>query len=196
MTLSVARDYVEQGHPLQLHLPGAGPHAVRRWLPREELSGAEAEMFEKLSRLPADRPHGQPGGDRRARALPLLRRVRVHHRPPTTSTAGSPCCADRDSFCIVSMKLTRFGSRGRVRPACFLSDDRVARLCRASASDYDEAFFGSDGLARLAGWVDAHGPGLRAGRCGRASGSARRSRVRARSSASASTTPTTPPNPA
>ncbi|MEO6528625.1 MAG: fumarylacetoacetate hydrolase family protein [Gemmatimonadaceae bacterium] len=54
------------------------------------------------------------------------------------------------------MKLIRFGSVGQERPGVILADGR-----RVDASgfghDYDEAFFGADGLARLAAWVDREG---------------------------------------
>jgi 2,4-didehydro-3-deoxy-L-rhamnonate hydrolase len=50
------------------------------------------------------------------------------------------------------MKLIRFGEPGREKPGVQLADGR-----RVDASefvtDYDEAFFGSDGLARLARWL-------------------------------------------
>lgn len=54
------------------------------------------------------------------------------------------------------MKLIRFGAPGRERPGLLLPDGR-----RIDASgfgtDYDEAFFGSDGLARLARWLERAG---------------------------------------
>ena len=53
------------------------------------------------------------------------------------------------------MKLIRFGEAGRERPGVQLPDGR-----RIDASgfgeDYDERFFGGDGLARLARWVQAN----------------------------------------
>jgi 2-keto-4-pentenoate hydratase/2-oxohepta-3-ene-1,7-dioic acid hydratase in catechol pathway len=54
------------------------------------------------------------------------------------------------------MKLIRFGSAGQEKPGVQLGDGR-----RIDASgfgqDYDEAFFGGDGLARLAAWVEREG---------------------------------------
>ena len=50
------------------------------------------------------------------------------------------------------MKLIRFGSAGAERPGILLADGR--RIDASGfGSDYDEAFFGGDGLARLAAWV-------------------------------------------
>src|SRR5213596_4227647 len=50
------------------------------------------------------------------------------------------------------MKLIRFGRPGQERPGLILPD---ARRIDASGfgADYDEAFFGSGGLERLAGWL-------------------------------------------
>jgi 2-keto-4-pentenoate hydratase/2-oxohepta-3-ene-1,7-dioic acid hydratase in catechol pathway len=54
------------------------------------------------------------------------------------------------------MKLIRFGPAGQEKPGLQLADGR-----RIDASgfgqDYDESFFGGDGLARLAGWVASQG---------------------------------------
>src|SRR5256885_244646 len=54
------------------------------------------------------------------------------------------------------MKLIRFGEPGREKPGVLLPDDR-----RVDASsfivDYDEEFFGSDGLARLERWLQHAG---------------------------------------
>ncbi|MDB4883760.1 MAG: 2-keto-4-pentenoate hydratase/2-oxohepta-3-ene 7-dioic acid hydratase [Gemmatimonadetes bacterium] len=54
------------------------------------------------------------------------------------------------------MKLIRFGPVGQERPGVILADGR-----RIDASgfgqDYDEAFFGGDGLSRLAAWVGREG---------------------------------------
>jgi 2,4-diketo-3-deoxy-L-fuconate hydrolase len=56
------------------------------------------------------------------------------------------------------MRLIRFGEPGRERPGVILPDGR-----RVDASgfggDWDEAFFGGDGLARLERWVAAEGAG-------------------------------------
>ena len=54
------------------------------------------------------------------------------------------------------MKLIRVGSPGEERPGVLLDDGR--RLDASGfGGDYDEAFFGGDGLARLARWVSANG---------------------------------------
>jgi 2,4-didehydro-3-deoxy-L-rhamnonate hydrolase len=54
------------------------------------------------------------------------------------------------------MKLIRFGTAGQEKPGVLTADGR-----RIDASgfgqDYDEAFFGGDGLARLAQWVASEG---------------------------------------
>lgn len=56
----------------------------------------------------------------------------------------------------MTMKLIRFGALGREQPGLILPDGR-----RIDASgfgtDYDEAFFGSDGLTRLARWLERAG---------------------------------------
>jgi 2,4-didehydro-3-deoxy-L-rhamnonate hydrolase len=60
------------------------------------------------------------------------------------------------------MKLIRFGEAGRERPGLQLSDG--SRLdASAFGGDYDEAFFGGDGLQRLADWArheGSHAPRL------------------------------------
>ena len=50
------------------------------------------------------------------------------------------------------MKLIRFGPPGRERPGLILPDGRRIDAS-GCADDYDEAFFGSDGLERLARWL-------------------------------------------
>ena len=53
------------------------------------------------------------------------------------------------------MKLIRFGQAGAERPGLLLNDGR--RIDAAGfGSDYDEAFFGGDGLVRLARWAAAN----------------------------------------
>ncbi len=53
------------------------------------------------------------------------------------------------------MKLFRFGDSGRERIG--LLSDKAGRVdVSAFGEDYGEAFFGSDGLARLALWYEAH----------------------------------------
>lgn len=62
------------------------------------------------------------------------------------------------------MKLIRFGSAGAEQPGLQLEDGR--RIDASGfGSDYDEAFFGGDGLARLAEWAareGANAPGVAA----------------------------------
>ncbi len=53
------------------------------------------------------------------------------------------------------MKLIRFGEPGREKPGVLLSDGTRIDVS-AFGSDYDESFFGGDGLARLRAWVDAN----------------------------------------
>lgn len=50
------------------------------------------------------------------------------------------------------MKLVRFGEPGRERPGIQLEDGTRVDAS-GFGSDWDEAFFGGDGLARLAGWA-------------------------------------------
>lgn len=56
------------------------------------------------------------------------------------------------------MKLIRFGAPGQEKPGLQLADGK-----RIDASgfgqDYDESFFGGDGLERLADWAEKHGSG-------------------------------------
>jgi 2-keto-4-pentenoate hydratase/2-oxohepta-3-ene-1,7-dioic acid hydratase in catechol pathway len=54
------------------------------------------------------------------------------------------------------MKLIRFGEPGREKPGVILSDGTRVDAS-GFGSDYDEAFFGGDGLARLRAWVDQQG---------------------------------------
>ena len=53
------------------------------------------------------------------------------------------------------MKLIRFGSAGQEKPGLILSDGRRVDAS-AFGSDYDEAFFGGDGLTRLTAWAAAN----------------------------------------
>ncbi len=54
------------------------------------------------------------------------------------------------------MKLIRFGEPGQEKPGLQLADGR--RLDASGfGQDYDEAFFGGDGLERLAAWAAEHG---------------------------------------
>src|SRR5438067_7333354 len=54
------------------------------------------------------------------------------------------------------MKLIRFGAPGRERPGMILPDGRRIETSSVAA-DYDEAFFGSGGLERLARWLAEDG---------------------------------------
>ncbi len=56
------------------------------------------------------------------------------------------------------MKLIRFGPAGAERPGLQLPDGRRIDAT-AFGSDYDEAFFGGDGIARLSAWAQAHAHG-------------------------------------
>jgi 2,4-didehydro-3-deoxy-L-rhamnonate hydrolase len=60
------------------------------------------------------------------------------------------------------VRLIRYGSPGRERPGVILPDDRRIDAS-AVTRDYDEEFFGGDGLARLRAWVDAGADGARFG---------------------------------
>ena len=53
------------------------------------------------------------------------------------------------------MKLIRFGNPGQEKPGLILQDGRRIDAS-AFGSDYDEAFFGGDGLERLAAWAKAN----------------------------------------
>jgi 2-keto-4-pentenoate hydratase/2-oxohepta-3-ene-1,7-dioic acid hydratase in catechol pathway len=54
------------------------------------------------------------------------------------------------------MKLIRFGEPGREKPGVILPDGTRVDAS-GFGSDYDEAFFGADGLGRLRSWVDQQG---------------------------------------
>jgi 2-keto-4-pentenoate hydratase/2-oxohepta-3-ene-1,7-dioic acid hydratase in catechol pathway len=54
------------------------------------------------------------------------------------------------------MKLARYGTPGHERPAVVI-DDRTAIDVSSFVRDYDEAFFGGDGLRGLADWVSRNG---------------------------------------
>ena len=69
------------------------------------------------------------------------------------------------------MKLIRFGQPGQEHPGLLLPDGRRIDAS-AFGSDYDEAFFGGDGLARLSAWAATHAasaptvdPSVRLGPC-------------------------------
>src|SRR5882672_8244522 len=54
------------------------------------------------------------------------------------------------------MNLIRFGAPGGERPGVIL-DDGTRIDASGFGGDYDEAFFGGDGLSRLASWVERQG---------------------------------------
>ena len=54
------------------------------------------------------------------------------------------------------MRLFRFGAAGKERPGVVLAGGRRVDVS-GFGSDYDEEFFGADGVARLRAWVDANG---------------------------------------
>ena len=56
------------------------------------------------------------------------------------------------------MKLIRFGPAGEEKPGVLLANDRRVDAS-AFGQDYDESFFGGDGLDRLARWVAREGHG-------------------------------------
>jgi 2-keto-4-pentenoate hydratase/2-oxohepta-3-ene-1,7-dioic acid hydratase in catechol pathway len=56
------------------------------------------------------------------------------------------------------MKLIRFGAPGRERPGVLLDDGRRIDA-GAFGSDWDEAFFGGDGVERLRRWVEREAAG-------------------------------------
>jgi len=69
------------------------------------------------------------------------------------------------------MKLIRFGQPGHEQPGLLLPDGRRIDAS-AFGSDYDEAFFGGDGLSRLGTWAATHAasaptvdPSVRLGPC-------------------------------
>ncbi len=55
------------------------------------------------------------------------------------------------------MRLIRVGEPGVERPGLLLPDGRRVDASGAGVGDYDEAFFGSDGLAVLAAWAESEG---------------------------------------
>ena len=54
------------------------------------------------------------------------------------------------------MKLIRFGEPGREKPGVALPDGTRVDVS-AAVPDFDEGFFGGDGLARLAAWLEKNG---------------------------------------
>jgi len=57
------------------------------------------------------------------------------------------------------MKLVRFGKRGNEKPG-LLVDDGTRVDVSSSGMDYDEEFFGGDGVERLRRWVEKNASGL------------------------------------
>jgi 2-keto-4-pentenoate hydratase/2-oxohepta-3-ene-1,7-dioic acid hydratase in catechol pathway len=58
------------------------------------------------------------------------------------------------------MKLIRFGDRGKEKPGLLLKDGTYVDVSSA-AIDYNEDFFGTDGLERLRRWTEKHAGDLR-----------------------------------
>ncbi|HEY4089148.1 MAG TPA: fumarylacetoacetate hydrolase family protein [Bryobacteraceae bacterium] len=54
------------------------------------------------------------------------------------------------------MKLIRFGEPGREKPGVLLENGKRIDVSAASIGDYDEAFFGGDGLSRLSAWLGSN----------------------------------------
>jgi 2-keto-4-pentenoate hydratase/2-oxohepta-3-ene-1,7-dioic acid hydratase in catechol pathway len=54
------------------------------------------------------------------------------------------------------MKLIRFGEPGREKPGVLLENGKRIDATTSGIGDYDEAFFGGDGLARLSTWLGAN----------------------------------------
>src|SRR5205814_10602835 len=128
-----------------LHLSRPRPHSVRGRLPRAELSGPRAGDVPGALGLSTPGPHGDAGGGGADGALPLLGRGLVHHRPGLPHRRRS----------AGAMKLIPFGLPGREKPGLILEDG--TRIdASAFGSDYGEAFFGGDGLARLRDWAAAN----------------------------------------
>jgi 2,4-didehydro-3-deoxy-L-rhamnonate hydrolase len=73
----------------------------------------------------------------------------VSKRLLTSKIDPEPFLVDQDAL----MKLIRFGEPGQERPGVVL-DDSTRLDVSGFAHDYDEAFFTSDGLARLKHWLN------------------------------------------
>ena len=136
-------------------------------------------MMKTLSEYQPIGRMGQPEEIAQPRALPLLRRSVVRHRPGLSDRRRGHR----------RMKLARFGEPGAERPGVIL-DDGTRIDVSGQVRDYDEAFFAGDGMGSCV-------PGSRtrrwlAPRCQPPRASAARSRGPARSSASGSTSATTP----
>src|SRR5439155_506633 len=140
----------EEEHPLQLHLPRAGAHAVRGRVPGQELAGPGEGDVPDAVRGAAHRADGPARGGGGRGALPLLGRGGVHHRPGLSHRwrrAGN-------------MKLIRVGEPGRERPGVLLGDGTRVDVS-SCVPDFDEAFFGGDGLATLARWLPGNASSAR-----------------------------------
>ena len=172
----------EAEHPLQLHLSGAHPHAVRGRLPRARtIPGREARDAEaRCPRTSRSDAWARPDEVAPSRSISARTKRRSSPARRIPSTAA---CSPHEAH---SVRRARAGS-GR---ACSCDDGERVDVS-AFGRDYDEAFFGGGRPARAArlGWR-ARAP--RAARARRhAPGTADRA-GRARSSASASTSATTP----
>ena len=174
MTMSIAVDYVKQNIrcncicPARIHTPFVDEYVAQHY------AGREQETLQQLVGLSTDRTNGHAGGGGAAwRCISARTKRRSSPVRRTRSTAG---CSSHEAH-----SLRRAGPRA-ARPAA--RRRRRASTRRRSAQDYDEAFFGNDGLARLREWAARE----RRPRAARAAGHASRrlrSAVRARSSASA-----------
>lgn len=77
------------------------------------------------------------------------------------------------------MKLTRFVADGRIHPAVLIDDGQLVDAL-AFGQDWNEEFFGSDGIQRLADWLMAAGmsaPRVRSDQCQLAPAIARPSKI-------------------
>jgi len=54
------------------------------------------------------------------------------------------------------MKLIRFGEPGREKPGVLLENGKRIDVSAAGIGDYNEAFFGGDGLSRLSAWLGSN----------------------------------------
>src|SRR5207245_3378264 len=111
---------------LQLHLSGAHSYAVRGSVRGRTLRGPRARSAAAVVGVSADWPDGHLGGGGAPRALPVLRRSVVRHRP------GLPARRRRAGL----VKLIRFGTPGNERPGLQL-EDGVRIDASAFGEDYD-----------------------------------------------------------
>src|SRR4029079_6617946 len=108
---------------------------VWRRLPRGQLPRPAGWDVAAALRVPADRPDGDARRRRRPRPLPVLRRSVVRHRRGLSARRWS----DR------GMKLAPIRDH-RGDGAAVLLDDGARVDASAFVREYDEAFFGGDGV--------------------------------------------------